>query len=82
MKTSPKTIFDSRYEKLITRLVEIRHKKGMTQRTLALILGTSHCFIGRTEIKERRLDLIETLDLMKALGLSDKEILKELERLL
>ena len=54
----------------------------MTQRTLALILGTSHCFIGRTEIKERRLDLIETLDLMKALGLSDKEILKELERLL
>ncbi len=82
MKTTPKTIFDSRYDKLIERIVELRHKKAITQRTLALMLGTSHCFVGRTEIKERRLDLIETLDLMKALGLSKKEIIKELEKLI
>lgn len=82
MKTTPKTIFDSRYNQLIERLVQIRHKKEITQRTLALMLGTSHCFVGRTEIKERRLDLIETLDLMKAMGLSKKEIIKELEKLI
>lgn len=82
MKTTTKTIFDSRYNQLIERLVKIRHKKEITQRTLALMLGTSHCFVGRTEIKERRLDLIETLNLMKALGLSKKEIIKELEKLI
>lgn len=82
MKTTSKTIFDSKYNQLITRLVQIRHAKGITQRTLALLLGTSHCFIGRTEIKERRLDLIETLKLMKVLGLSKKEIIKEIEKLI
>lgn len=76
MKTSPKTIFDPRYDKLIAELVKIRKARGITQRDLAKLCKTSHCFISRTEIKERRLDLIETIDLCKVLGLSDNEILK------
>jgi len=81
MKTSPKTIFDPRYDQLIADLVAVRKKKGWTQRELAKQSKHTHCFIGRTEIKERRLDLIETIDLMKVLGLSKAEITKKISEL-
>jgi len=73
-KTTAKTIFDQRYDRLISDLVKIRHEKGFTQRSFAAKTGYSKCFVGRTETKERRLDFIETLDYMKNLGLSKKEI--------
>jgi hypothetical protein len=79
MKT--KTIFDPCYDKLISELVRIRHEKGFTQRSFAAKTGYSTCFIGRTETKERRLDLIETIDYMKHLGLSKAEIVQKITEL-
>ena len=69
-----KTIFDPRYERLVSVLVKVRREKGFTQRSFAAKTGYSTCFIARTETRERRLDLIETIDYMKHLGLSKKEI--------
>ena len=69
-----KTIFDPRYDRLISDLVEIRQEKGFTQRSFSTKTGYSKCFIGRTETKERRLDIIETIDYMKRLGLPKNEI--------
>jgi len=82
MKKTAKTIFDARYDRLISELVKIRHAKGFTQRSFAAKTGYSTCFIGRTETKERRLDLIETIDYMRHLGLSKSEILKRIAGLL
>ncbi|MCL1892220.1 MAG: XRE family transcriptional regulator [Alphaproteobacteria bacterium] len=82
MKTSPKTIHNPRYNRLVAELVKMRKAKKLTQRDLAEKFQTSHCFIARTEIKERRLDLIETIDLMKTLGFSKSEILKIIEKLI
>ena len=82
MKTTPKSIFDPRYDRLISELVKIRHKKGFTQRSFAAKTGYSTCFIGRTETKERRLDLIETIDYMRHLGLSKAEIAEKITGLL
>jgi len=81
MKTKPKSIFDSRYTWLISELVKLRKNNNWSQRKLAEVAKTSHCFIGRTETKERRLDLIEAIDLMKHLGLSKVEIIKKIEKL-
>ena len=81
MKTSPKSIFDPRYDQLISELVKIRKSKNWSQRKLAKEANVSHCYIGRMEIKERRLDLIETIDIMKVLGLSKTEIIKIIEKL-
>jgi transcriptional regulator with XRE-family HTH domain len=81
MKTSPKSIFDPRYTQFILDLIELRKKKKWSQRKFAEVIGTSHCFIGRTETKERRLDLIEAIDLMKHLGLSKAEIVKRIKKL-
>ena len=82
MKETAKTIFDPRYDRLISDLVRIRHEKGFTQRSFAAKTGYSTCFIGRTEIKERRLDLIETIDYMRHLGLSKAEIIRKITGLL
>ena len=80
MKKTTKTIFDPRYDRLISDLVKIRHEKGFTQRSFAAKSGYSTCFIGRTETKERRLDVIETIDYMKRLGLSKTEITVKIEK--
>jgi len=80
MKETAKTIFDPRYARLIDELVRLRHEKGFTQRSFAKKTGYSQCFIGRTETKERRLDLIETIDYMKHLGLSKTEIANKITK--
>jgi transcriptional regulator with XRE-family HTH domain len=80
-KTTPRSIFDPRYIRLIAELVKIRKNKSWSQRKLAEVAGTSRCFIGRTETRERRLDLVETIDLMKHLGLSKTEITRIIEKL-
>ena len=82
MKKTAKTIFDPRYDRLISELVKLRHAKGFSQRSFAAKTGYSTCFIGRTETKERRLDLIETIDYMRHLGLSKAEIVRKLTGLL
>ena len=81
MKKTAKTIFDLRYDRLISDLVEIRHNKGFTQRSFAAETGYSTCFIGRTETKERRLDIIETIDYMRHLGVCDTEIVNKIAEL-
>ena len=82
MKEKAKTIFDPRYNQLIADLVKIRHEKGFTQRSFAKKTRYSTCFVSRTEIKERRLDIIETIDYMRHLGLSQTEIIKKITKLI
>jgi len=73
-----KTVFDPHYERIIKDLVNIRYDKGLTTREFGAKSGYSQCFIGRTETKERRLDLVEVIYYMKYLGLSKKEIKSKL----
>lgn len=44
---------------LCSWLKQKRQEKGHTMRTLSLVLGTTHSFIGKVENKERRLDVVE-----------------------
>jgi len=76
-----KTIFDKRYVKIISELVKARHNNKWSQREIAKRIGVNHNFIARIEMRERRLDIIETIDYMKALGLSKAEIVKKITEL-
>lgn len=53
-----------------------RKEKGHTMRTLSLIIGTPHSFIGKIENQERRLDIVEYLRYCKALEVDPFEGLK------
>jgi len=76
IKTTSKSIFDERYCKIIENLVKLRNKTEMSQRVLAKSLGVSNCYIARVETRERRLDLIEMIDYLRALNQDSTEIAK------
>ena len=75
-----KTIYSSKYKKLIAAIVKIRHERKLTQRQLAEIMGVPKTYIAYTELCERRLDVQELFDLMTALGVSKKETLTLLDK--
>ncbi|PTX91865.1 XRE family transcriptional regulator [Verrucomicrobia bacterium LW23] len=54
-----KAIYGRHAERLQETLVRMRQDAGLTQRQLAAKLGVVHSFVGRVEIGERRLDLVE-----------------------
>lgn len=67
---------------MINSLVAIRKQQGISQRDLAQKLNKAHSYIGRIETFERRLDVVDLVTMARALGLSDKEIIKIFEKLL
>ena len=66
---STKGFGDPRYVALIKVLVAERKRLGLSQAALAVRLGTHQQFIGRYELGERRLDVVEFTDVARALGL-------------
>ncbi len=48
-------------------MVALREKGGMSQRDLATRLGREHTFVGRIELGERRLGIVEFYWVAKAL---------------
>ena len=66
---------DGRYRALVGKLVEARKEAGLSQDALASRLGRHQQFVSRYEIGERRLDIVEFIDICRALGL-DISILK------
>lgn len=59
------------------RLVEIRKSKGLSQAQLALKLGKPASFVGKYELGERRLDVVEAWVILQALDANPSSILTE-----
>lgn len=49
-------------------LTELRRDKGVTQEALAESLGMPQSYVSKYELGERRLDLVETLQICRALN--------------
>lgn len=73
------SIFTKRYEVFRARLVQCRKDAGVTQSVLAAKLGKPQSFVSKYESGERRLDLLELLDLAKALQFDAHEFIEELK---
>ena len=74
----PKGIHNDRYRTLIERLISARKAAEMSQATLAAKLGKPQQFVSRYELGERRLDIVEFIDVAKAVGL---EAVQELAKI-
>ena len=72
----PKSIHSERYRKLIQSLIKSRKKQGIRQRDLSKRLGQYVTFTSKFETLERRLDIIEFVDVCKSLGENPLELLK------
>lgn len=75
-----KTLRSRRHRALCAALVAARKAAGLSQHALAARLKTSQTAIARIEIGERRVDVIEFLDLAHALRLDPHRVLDELMR--
>lgn len=59
---------DPRYRSLIAGLAEARKRAGLSQTELAQKLGQRQQFVSKYESGERRLDVVEFLDVARALN--------------
>ncbi|KXV23377.1 helix-turn-helix domain-containing protein [Gluconobacter japonicus] len=64
----PKSLRSLRQQRLMDLLIAARHAKGLTQATLAARLGKPQSYVAKYENGERRLDVIEFLDVAAAIG--------------
>jgi len=62
-----KTLGTKRHQALIALLIEKREAKGLTQTDLAAKLGEYQSFVARLESGQRRVDVIEFLELSEIL---------------
>jgi transcriptional regulator with XRE-family HTH domain len=63
-----KTLGSKRHQALIALLIERREAAGMTQAQLADRLGEYQSFVARLESGQRRVDVVEFLELAEVLG--------------
>lgn len=70
-----KSIYADDYIAIISSLRNVREKLNLTQGELAARLNVNQSFISKVENRERRLDVIEFLSWVDALGVSITDIL-------
>ena len=69
-----KTLNRKEYKILLELIYQIRVNAGLRQSDLAKILNCPQSFISKIESGERRIDLVELLDICKALNISLVEL--------
>ncbi len=74
-----KSVFTEKYERFRKRLVASRKAKGLTQMHVAERLGKPQSFVSKYERGERRLDLVEFLEVARAIGMDPKKLIDQLE---
>ena len=71
------SIYTDDYINIISVLRAIRINKNITQAEMAKLLNTTQSFVSKVENRERRLDVIELLSWIDALGVSVSDVLPE-----
>ncbi|MFB9265377.1 helix-turn-helix domain-containing protein [Bradyrhizobium erythrophlei] len=78
----PKTVTSPLQPKLAALLAELRKKAGLRQIDLAQRLGVYQSWVTHMESGQRRIDVIELIEICEALGFGAHEALNVLRRLL
>lgn len=73
-----KSTYTENYARLIKQLVDCRKEKGMTQAQLSACMGKPQSFIAKIENKERRVDIVEFLELCKHMHINPMPIIESL----
>lgn len=80
----PSPIFGERYASVVAALADARRQAGVTQVELAERLGRPQSYVSKVERRERRVDVVEFVDWVTALGIDPasafQALLKDLGR--
>ena len=72
---------DERYRLVIDLLKRRRLELGLSQQALAERIGVHKQFVSRVELGERRLDVVEFVDVARALGLEPGTLVSSISSL-
>jgi len=75
-----KSVFTEEYERFRQMLIAARRSRALTQVDVAERLGKPQSFVSKYERGERRLDVVEFLEVAKAIGIDPKAVIDKLAR--
>lgn len=73
-----KSVFSDQYDRLRQMLISARTERELTQVDIAERLGKPQSFVSKYERGERRLDVVEFIEVARAIGADPQELLSEL----
>ncbi len=73
-----KSLRSPQHRELLRRLIAAREKAGLTQQTVAKRLGRHQSFVAKYEGGERRLEVIEFVQICEAIGVRPGQVLSAL----
>lgn len=76
----PRSLRSPRHRYLLNELIAARKNKGLTQAQVAENLGRPQSFVAKYEGGERRLDVIEFLDVAEILNIDPCDFLTQIRR--
>ena len=76
---APKPIHTERHRQFRALLVHERKAKGLTQIEVAQRLGKPPSYVAKYELGERRLDVLEFLDLAAVIGFDPAAVIEVLK---
>jgi transcriptional regulator with XRE-family HTH domain len=76
-----KTLGSKRHRALIELIIKRREAIGMTQTEFARRLGEYQSFVGRLESGQRRVDVVEFIELAEALGFDPARMISGLKKI-
>ena len=75
-----RSVFSHRYAKLCSILIRARHNAELTQVDLAKKLKRPQSFVSKYERGERRLDVVEFIEVAEVLRAEPAELIQEIRR--
>lgn len=76
-----RTFSSPRHDALIRFLIKKREDAGLTQRDLAKKLKRNQSFVATYELGEKRIDVVELLELAEVIGFDPKDAIRKLQAL-
>ena len=74
------SLFTEEYEEFVRLLVEARSNANMTQDVVAKKLGRPQSFVSKYESGQRRLDVVEFVEVSKAIGIDPAEVIEQVSK--
>lgn len=79
-KRKARSRFSPEYEIILTRLIEARHKAGVTQQQIAEEIGKDQSHVSKCEHREREISIIDLWKWCRAIGISVGDFMREFEK--
>jgi transcriptional regulator with XRE-family HTH domain len=76
----PRTLTSARHKLLVELLTAERRGAGLTQADVAKALGRHQPFVATFESGQRRIDVIEFLELAEVIGFEPARLLKKVQK--